>query len=164
MFLVTLVMFARFSRTSQGRTLSNMFEKYGPKKVEAPAASSQENQGKVAAVAVDAMANLALLLLGDGQTDEALAWARKVVAGAPLYAAGQRAHGKVALAAGLLDEAHTAFERALALEPDNLANKLNLGLVLVRLGRDAEARPLLDACLHDPRLADQARALLGGMR
>ena len=125
-----------------------------------------------------AMANLALLLLGDGRTDDALAWARKAVATAPLYAAGQRARGKVALAAAdrdaaahedaraaaELDEARTAFERALALEPDHRANSLNLGLVLVRLGRRDEARPLLEACLDDPRLADQARALLGGLR
>ena len=109
-----------------------------------------------------AMANLALLLLADGRTDDALAWARKAVATAPLYAAGQRARGKVALAAGQLDEAHTAFARALDLEPDNRANKLNLGLVLVRLGQRAAARPLLEACLDDPGLADQARALLGG--
>jgi tetratricopeptide (TPR) repeat protein len=108
-----------------------------------------------------AMANLALLLLGDGHPDDALAWARKAVDAAPLYAAGHRARGKVALAAGQLDEARTAFERALALEPDSRVNKLNLGLVLAQLGRRDEARPLLEACLADPALADKARALLG---
>jgi tetratricopeptide (TPR) repeat protein len=111
-----------------------------------------------------AMANLALLLLGDGHADDAIGWARKSVAAAPLYAGGHRARGKVALALGILDEAHAAFERALALEPENPVNKLDLGLVLVRLGKPDEARPLLEACLHDPKLAAQARSLLGAPR
>lgn len=54
MFLVTLLMFARLDRASQGRTLSSMFDRYSPRNDSAPSTTS-ENQGKVAAVAVDAM-------------------------------------------------------------------------------------------------------------
>ena len=54
LFLVMLGMFARLDRASQGRTLTNMFDRYGPRKEPEPPSSS-EAQGRVAAVAVDAM-------------------------------------------------------------------------------------------------------------
>lgn len=107
-----------------------------------------------------AMANLALLELADGQTADALAWARKAAAAAPLYVNGQRIHGKLALAAHEPGEALAAFQQALALEPDSAANRLNLALALIDLGRPADARPYLEACLHEPGLAARARALL----
>ena len=107
-----------------------------------------------------AMANLAMLLLEDGVPTEALTWARTAVALSPLYASGHRIHGRAAIAGRLLDEAHAAFARALALEPLNPANQLNLALVLIELGRPAEARPLLERCRADARFAAQAAALL----
>ena len=61
-----------------------------------------------------AMANLALLLHDDGKLDEALTWARRSVQRAPLYASGQRARGKIALAANRADEALAAFERPMS--------------------------------------------------
>lgn len=107
-----------------------------------------------------AMTNLALLELTDGQTAEALSWARKGAAASPLYANGQRIHGKVALAAHEPAEALAAFQQALALEPDSAANQLNLALALLELGRKAEARPYLEAVSHDPGLGARARSLL----
>jgi len=107
-----------------------------------------------------AMANLALLELADGQTADALAWARKSATVAPLYANGQRTHGKVALAAHEPAEALQAFQQALALEPESVANRFNLALALIDLGRRSEARPYLEACLHDPGLGPRATALL----
>lgn len=107
-----------------------------------------------------AMTNLALLLHDDGKTDEALDWARRAVAKAPLYAAGQRAVGKIALATGRAAEALPAFEHAYALEPKNLANRFNLALALLALDRRAEARAHLEACLADPELGPRARSLL----
>jgi hypothetical protein len=73
-----------------------------------------------------AMANFALLRLQVGRIDDALMWARRAVATAPLYAAGQRALGKVALAANLPQEALTAFEAAYRLEPQRPENRVNV--------------------------------------
>lgn len=108
-----------------------------------------------------AMANLAVLELADGQIADALVWARKGAAASPLYANGQRIHGKVALAAHEPAEALAAFQQALVLEPDSAANRFNLALALIDLGRRSEARPYLEASLKDPGLAPRARALLG---
>ena len=107
-----------------------------------------------------AKANLALLLFDERKLDEALAWARQAAAEAPLYANAHRARGKVALELVRLDEALAAFEQAYALEPRNLANRYNLGVTLVALHRGGEARPHLEACLADPKLAPGARAAL----
>jgi len=107
-----------------------------------------------------AMTNLALLELADGHTADALAWARKGAAASPLYANGQRIHGKIALAAHEPAEALAAFQQALALEPESAANQLNLALALIELGRKAEARPYLEAVSHDPGLGLRASALL----
>lgn len=107
-----------------------------------------------------AMSNLALLLLEERKPDEALGWARQGAQQMPQYAQGHRTHGKVALESGQPAEALAAFERAYALEPKHLGNRFNLALALRQLGRHAEARPHLEACLDDPRLGAQARALL----
>ena len=111
-----------------------------------------------------AMTNLAVLMLEDGALDDALAWARRSVADAPMYANGQRILGKVALAASHPDEALVAYRRAYELEPRSLVNRFNLALARVALHRDAEARPHLMACLADPALADRARQLLRTLR
>lgn len=108
-----------------------------------------------------AMTNLALLLAQDGKLDEGLEWARRAVDKVPLYANGQRVRGKLALDANKPHEAVTAFERAYALEPRNLTNRYNLALGLQRVGREAEARVHLEACLGDPVLGPRARRLLG---
>ncbi len=108
---------------------------------------------------VRAMANLALLLGEDGHTTEALQWARRATTDAPLYAQGHRTHGKLALAAGQLDEALEAFERAHKLFPD-VANRFNLALGLLAKQRANEARPLLESCIADPALGAPARARL----
>jgi tetratricopeptide (TPR) repeat protein len=106
-----------------------------------------------------AMANLAKWLLDDGRIDEALRYARRSTETMPSYANGQRMHGKVALAANELDEALAAFEKAYVLDRSPV-NALNLGVVLVALHRDADARGYLEPLLVDPELAPRARALL----
>lgn len=111
-----------------------------------------------------AMANYAVLLLKDGNTAEALIWARKATEVAPQYVNGQRIRGKVALAAGLAPEALAAFDSALALEPQNPVNHYNAALALIQLGRTAEARPHLEACAGDPRVGEQAKQLLETLR
>jgi predicted Zn-dependent protease len=106
------------------------------------------------------MTDLALLELDAGRLDDALGWSARAAAAAPLTASAQRAHGKVALAAGRPGEALPAFVAAYQLEPQNLGNRYNLALALIALDRAAEARPHLAACLADAALHDRAAAAL----
>ncbi len=106
-----------------------------------------------------AMSDLALWLSDVGRSTDALAWARRATAAAPEYVNGQRLHGKIALAAHESAEALAAFEVAYALEPDNLANRFNLALALIALGRTADAKPHLDAAAADPALAPRVREI-----
>ncbi len=107
-----------------------------------------------------AMEDLALELLDAGRIDEAQGWAARAAAAAPFSASAQRAHGKVALAAGRPAEALAAFTAAYRLQPQKLSNRYNLGLALGALHRPGEARPHLEACLADPALHDRAAAAL----
>jgi Flp pilus assembly protein TadD len=107
-----------------------------------------------------AMENLALLELDAHHLDSALDWAARAAAAAPLTASVQRAHGKVALAAGHTDAAFAAFVTAYELEPQNLGNRYNLALALIALHRPGEARPHLEACLADRGLHDRAAEAL----
>jgi protein O-mannosyl-transferase len=106
-----------------------------------------------------AMSNLALLLLEERQTTEALQWARAGATARP-NAHALRTLGKIALAAANRDEALEAFEHAYALEPASCANRINLGLALVAVHRADEVQPYLDTCLTDPRYSANAKALL----
>jgi Flp pilus assembly protein TadD len=110
-----------------------------------------------------AMANLALMLLEDGQLDHALTWARQ---GARLRpnAHAQRTLGKVALAKGNVPEASAAFRVAYALDPRDCGNRINLALALMYQSKGAEAVPLLQGCVADPNLGDRARAELDRIR
>jgi Flp pilus assembly protein TadB len=58
LFLITILLLGRFDRASQGRTLSNMFERYGPRNESAAPAAPPVNQGVVATVAVGAMSRV----------------------------------------------------------------------------------------------------------
>jgi tetratricopeptide (TPR) repeat protein len=107
-----------------------------------------------------AMEDLALQLLDAGRIDDALVWAVRAAAAGPFRASAQRAHGKIALAAGHSAESLAAFTAAYRLEPQKLSNRYNLGLALGALHRPAEARPHLEACLADPDLHDRAAAAL----
>jgi tetratricopeptide (TPR) repeat protein len=107
-----------------------------------------------------AMSNLALLLQGDHQLGEAIEWARRATVAEPMYPNGHRILGKMLIAAGRAEEALAAWQRAYALEPGNLQNRLNLGVALAALHRYDEARPHLEASLADPELAPRAREVL----
>lgn len=89
-------------------------------------------------------ANLALLLLRQGQRREALELARQAARIKPWRAHNQRVLGLAALDSGLYEEAARAFAEALRFEPHNAQNHINLGVALRRLGRDAEAREHLE--------------------
>ena len=113
-----------------------------------------------------AMSNLALLRLEDGDVPEALAWAERGAVARPRYVHAQRTLGKVALAAGpaALPEARAAFERAFELEPGSCANGVNLGLVLVAQGQPAAAIPRFAACVRDRQLGARAASELARAR
>jgi tetratricopeptide (TPR) repeat protein len=87
-----------------------------------------------------AMANLATLYWRTGKLDEALRWARESVAHAPQYAHGQRTLGEIAAQLGLDDEALAALNRALELQPANIAARRARAQLLAKLGRMEEAR------------------------
>ena len=106
-----------------------------------------------------AMSNLALLLLDAGHTDEALAWARRGAAQSALYEPGQRALGRVALAAKQLAEARTAFARAFELQP-TCTNAYNLALAELELGALDAAASRIERCQRDAVLGARVAALL----
>jgi Flp pilus assembly protein TadB len=54
LFLITLLLFGRFDRANQGRVLSTMFARYGPRHEPEAQASPPVNQGVVATAAVSA--------------------------------------------------------------------------------------------------------------
>jgi tetratricopeptide (TPR) repeat protein len=110
-----------------------------------------------------AMANLALAERAAGRFDEALRWARRGAERAPRLAHTRRVRGLAALDTRNLDEALAEFRAANALEP-SAANRINLALALLALGRPAEAIPYLDASTGDPAYGDRARQLLDGAR
>jgi Tfp pilus assembly protein PilF len=111
-----------------------------------------------------AMSNLALILEGDGKLDEAYVWAQKAVATSPIYAHAQRTLGKIALERHDDAVAITAFERALDLEPTNLANQFNLGLALLEARRGAEAISHFEACAADPQVGARCRQAIATAR
>lgn len=110
-----------------------------------------------------AMANLAVLLLDERRVDEALVWARLATLVHSGYVNGHRIRGKVALAANKADEALAAFSYVLEVEPDSAPNRMNLALALLKLQRPAEARPLLEASIADPRVGAHAQAMLASL-
>jgi Flp pilus assembly protein TadD len=107
-----------------------------------------------------AMINYGALLADQRQSWPGLQLVRRAVVLLPLDANAHRIHGKLALILRGREEALAAFERAYALEPRNLVNRVNLGLALIELKRPEEARVHLEAALADPRLAASARSLL----
>lgn len=115
-----------------------------------------------AAVAGDgrAMSNHALLLLEDGEIDDALTWARRGVAAMNMYAPALRALGRVALAAKNMEEARSAFRLAFELEPRACTNRFNLALTELELQRPEAAREYVAPCARDPKLGTQSRAML----
>ena len=106
-----------------------------------------------------AMSNLALLLLEQNRVDEALAWARRGAALGALHEPGQRALGRVALAAKQMPEARAAFVRAFELSP-SCTNAYNLALVEMERNALDAAGSLLDRCKNDPALGERVRAAL----
>ncbi len=94
-------------------------------------------------------ANLAMLLMkrGPRHLPEALDWARRAVWVRITRPHNHRTLGMVALAAGKLEEAETAFRGALERQPHNPVNWYNLGLACAQRGKTAEAKRYLAGAL-----------------
>ncbi len=87
-------------------------------------------------------------LIDKGQTDEALKRLDVLGAGTPVPAGVHRLEGKAFYAADSFPDANTAFAAALVEDPHDLESTQMRGLTLFRLGKPAEAIPLLTAA-HD---------------
>ena len=111
-----------------------------------------------------AMANLAVLYMQSGRSEDALAWARQAVRVAPMYARGYRTLGEVALAQNKPMEAMLALSRAHALWPLDRATRYALALAMIELGLREQARPHLVACLGDPKVGVNCRDVLDQLR
>ena len=100
----------------------------------------------------------------DGHLDEALPLARKAVSTNPKYVAAQTLIGTIYGTLGRGEEARTAFQAALQLDPRNSTAYVNLGLVELAAGnRTSAAGYLVEALLLDPGSA-AARAGLAQAR
>lgn len=72
-----------------------------------------------------------------------------------------RERGWSALAGGDYERAVTEFEKAIALDPENLLSRAMLGWAHVRLKRLAEARPLLESVLSEDPDHPMGRMVMG---
>jgi len=86
-----------------------------------------------------AQVNVALLAVGEGRLDDALAAARKAVADAPDDAFARFTLGKVLTAMDEPAAAIIAYGEAIRLDPNHLAARNNLATALARSGRRDEA-------------------------
>ncbi len=107
-----------------------------------------------------AMSNLALLLLDDHDTQNALVWAKRGTDAMPMYGPAYMTYGKVALAAQRPQDALVAFRHAFELAPDDCTNRYNLALAELEAKDLAAAREHAQSCVADPRLGRRVQALL----
>jgi Flp pilus assembly protein TadD len=98
---------------------------------------------------------LGVLAGNAGQTAEALAHLRQVVAAEPSYPEGQHNLGLALASSGDLDQAIAHYRQALRLKPSYAEAHNNLGLALARLGRSDEAvAEYREALRVNPSLAE----------
>jgi tetratricopeptide (TPR) repeat protein len=108
--------------------------------------------------------NLGSALYARGALDEAEAHFRRSLAGKAGFAEARVALANVQDARGRTNLAVDELEAALRAEPANFGALYNYGLLLARLGRDAEAesaltRAIMVAPAEEPRIADARIAL-----
>ncbi len=84
------------------------------------------------------------LLLAQGRSEEALALARTLIAELPGYAQPHLLMGLVQQATGRFSESLNSFNEALKLQPRNVEALRGAVSMYERLGRQAEAKPLVD--------------------
>ena len=79
--------------------------------------------------------NLAVILRGRGQVDEAIAHLRKALEIQPDFAEAHNNLGNALLQHGQIEEAIAHFRRAFEIEPNNAPAHANLGSALIQMGR-----------------------------
>jgi arylsulfatase A-like enzyme/Tfp pilus assembly protein PilF len=106
--------------------------------------------------------NLASNLFHGGDLEGAGEWCGRIIAANPAYTQAYILLGNVRFSQERIAEAKAAYEKALAIEPQNLSLKKRLAVILARQGDPGRALALLDELAADERLAvDQAgRAIL----
>lgn len=109
---------------------------------------------------VRAMANLASLLLQDGNIEEARRWARAAAIDSPLYVYGHRIRARIALQTGGMAEAAEALAAVHALEPADRGIACELALARAALGHRETAE--LGRCVFVPSHSRRAVAALAG--
>ena len=107
-----------------------------------------------------ARVRLAQILARSGRTDEALAEATAAVQADASFADARIARADIHIARQAYSEAEQDLRAALVLQPSSALAHYNLGLLLARSGRRAEAlQHVATAAQLDPRKADYANAL-----
>ena len=111
-----------------------------------------------------AQANLALVLLRQGDLQTARTWADRAVQTVSKAAHNQRVFGMVAMQQKDLEAACPAFEIALKLMPDDAENQYNAGICDAQSGRRARAKRRLEEALRidsslEPNIAAVLKAL-----
>ena len=92
--------------------------------------------------------NLSLALLDAGETEAAIAHARRAIELRPDYAEAENNLGRALLLAGRPEESVGHFERAGRLDPRDAEAPNNRGAALASLGRNAEAIASFEAALR----------------
>jgi arylsulfatase A-like enzyme/predicted Zn-dependent protease len=98
--------------------------------------------------------NLASNLFNFQDLDGAEKWLQKIIANNPAYTRAYSLLGNIRFTQNRLGEALAYYEKALALEPQNLAMKKRIATIAARNGDNARALALLDELAGDPRLRE----------
>src|SRR5208282_1580535 len=100
-------------------------------------------------------------LLDAGQIDQAIKTLKEVTASKPDLAAAYYLLGNAYLKKSSNDEAIAAYQRAVALDSENLNFRLNLGVAYLRKGEGGQAVPIFENILSREPQNDKAQLDLG---
>jgi Flp pilus assembly protein TadD len=111
----------------------------------------------------EAVVNLALLLTQSGRPEEGAELIRCFLASEAPCSRSLIAFGNACSALGSVDEAASAYDRALELNPTDVDARHNLGIVLHQLGRLDEAENCYRRVLQQNPMYSRSRANLGAL-
>jgi len=104
---------------------------------------------KALAISGEALDGMAILASADLLEDKnAQPWFDKILKINPMYGQGYETAGHFFVINRRYDEANKAFRKALEIEPDLWSARIQLGVLLLQTGDDADARKELEACFN----------------